>query len=80
MSGKLNLRTLAGLAAALAFAGLAGPASAQRLDQPRPDCMQQVRDYCAMYWQASWQPHFASQDACVQYYSDQCYYEWSYYL
>jgi hypothetical protein len=78
MLGKLNLRTTAGLAAALATAGLSGPASAQRLNEPRPECMQEVRAYCATYWNASWQPNFASEQACVDHYDEQCYYEWTY--
>jgi hypothetical protein len=68
---------MAGLAAALAMAGLAGPASAQRLDQPRPECMQEVRAYCATYWNAPQYPVFASQQACVEAYTEQCHYEWS---
>ena len=79
MLRKLNLRMMTGLAAALAMAGLAGPASAQRLNEPRPECMEEVRAYCAMYWNASWQPNFASQQACVDHYDEQCYYEWTYY-
>jgi hypothetical protein len=76
---KLNLRTMAGLAAALAMAGLAGPASAQRLDEPRPECMAEVRAYCAMYWNAPHYPQFASEAACVEAYTEQCHWEWSYY-
>ena len=79
MLRKLNLRTMTGLAAVLAMAGLSGSASAQRLNEPRPECMEEVRAYCAMYWNASWQVHFASQQACVDYYDEQCYYEWTYY-
>jgi hypothetical protein len=75
-----NLRTIGGLAAALAFAGLAGPASAQRLPQPRPECMQQVRDYCAANWRTDPQMHFATQQACVDAYTEQCYYDWSYFV
>jgi hypothetical protein len=78
MLGKLNLRTMTGLAAALALAGMSGAASAQRLPAPRPECMQEVRAYCAAYWNASWQRPFASEAACVEYYSDQCYYDWTY--
>lgn len=79
MLRKLNLRTMAGLAAALAMAGLSGAASAQRLNQPRPECMEEVRAYCATYWQAAGQPNFASQQACVDHYDEMCYYEWTYY-
>ncbi|MGA9582053.1 MAG: hypothetical protein WBR13_08810 [Allosphingosinicella sp.] len=77
MPGKLNLRTMTGLAAGLALAGLSGPASAQRLNEPRPECMQEVQAYCAMYWDESWQPNFSSQAACVDHYDEMCYYEWS---
>jgi hypothetical protein len=79
MLGKLNLRTV-GLAAALTMAALSGPASAQRLPAPRPECMAEVRAYCAMYWNARHFPVFASEAACVDAYTEQCYYEWSYYV
>ena len=80
MPRKLTLRRMTGLAAALAMAGLSGPASAQRLNEPRPECMQEVRAYCAMYWDESWQqPNFASEAACVDHYDEMCYYEWTYY-
>ena len=79
MLRKLNLRTMTGLVAALALAGLSGPASAQRLNEPRPECMQEVRAYCAMYWNAAGQPNFANQQACVDHYDEMCYYEWTYY-
>jgi hypothetical protein len=42
--------------------------------------MQEVRAYCAMYWNASWQPHWASEQACVEGYTEQCHYDWSYYV
>lgn len=79
MPRTLNLRTMAGLAAALAMAGLSGAASAQRLPEPRPECMAEVRAYCAMYWNAKHYPQFASEAACVEAYTEQCHYEWSYY-
>ncbi|HEX9947355.1 MAG TPA: hypothetical protein VGA98_07440 [Allosphingosinicella sp.] len=74
MPRKLNLRTITGLAAALAMAGLSGAASAQRLNEPRPECMAEVRAYCATYWQYF---RFASEQACVEAYTEQCHYEWS---
>ncbi len=79
MPGKINLRTMTGLAAALAVASLAGPASAQRLPEPRPECMQQIRAYCAQYWNAPNYPQFASEAACVEAYTEGCHYDWSYY-
>ena len=79
MLRKLNLRTMTGLAAVLAMAGLSGPASAQRLNEPRPECMEEVRAYCAMYWNARNYPQFSSEQACVEYYTEQCHWEWSYY-
>jgi hypothetical protein len=79
MLGKLNLKRMTGLAAALALAGLSGPASAQRLNEPRPECMQEVRAYCATYWNTAGQPPFANQQACVDHYDEMCYYEWTYY-
>ncbi|HYJ83712.1 MAG TPA: hypothetical protein VEW26_12835 [Allosphingosinicella sp.] len=75
-----KLRTTAGLAAALAMAGLSGAASAQRLPEPRPECMQEVRAYCAAYWQVDVQFDFASEAECVQAYTEQCHYEWSYWV
>jgi hypothetical protein len=80
MPRKLNLRRTAGLAAALTVAGLSGAASAQRLPAPRPECMQEVRAYCAAYWNAPNYPRFASEAACVEAYTEQCYYDWSYYV
>jgi len=80
MLWKLNLKTMSGLAAALAVAGLAGPASAQRLPEPRPECMAEVRAYCATHWQTDPQIHFTSEAQCVQAYTEQCHYDWSYYV
>jgi hypothetical protein len=77
---KLNLKTKAALAAALAMAGLSGPASAQRLSEPRPECMAEVRAYCAAHWQNDVQFHFTSEAQCVNAYTEQCYYDWSYYV
>lgn len=71
MLWRLNLRMTAGLAAALAMAGLAGPASAQRLPEPRPECMAEVRAYCAAYWQVDVQFEFESEAECVQAYTEQ---------
>lgn len=79
MPRKLNLRTMTGLAVALTMVGLSGPASAQRLPSPRPECMAEVRAYCATYWNARHYPQFASEAACVEAYTEQCHYEWSYY-
>jgi uncharacterized protein YgiB involved in biofilm formation len=78
MPGKLNLKTTAGLAAALAMFALSGAASAQRLNEPRPECMEEVRAYCATYWNTAGQPPFANQQACVDHYDEMCYYEWTY--
>lgn len=80
MLRKLNLRTMTGLAAALAMAGLSGAASAQRLPQPRPECMQEVRAYCAANWQTDVQVDFASEAECVEAYTEQCHWDWSYYV
>ncbi len=77
MTRKLNLRTMTGLAVALTMVGLSGPASAQRLNEPRPECMAEVRAYCAMYWNAQYFPQFSSEAACVEYYTEQCHWEWS---
>lgn len=78
MTRKLNLRTMTGLAVALAMVGLSGPASAQRLPAPRPECIAQTRAYCAQYWNAPYYP-FASEAACVEAYTEGCYYDYSYY-
>jgi hypothetical protein len=80
MLSKLNLRKMTALAGVLAMAGLSGAASAQRLPAPRPECMQEVRAYCAAYWNAQYYPRFASEAACVEAYTEQCYYDWSYYV
>lgn len=77
MTRKLNLRTMTGLAVALAMVGLSGPASAQRLPSPRPECMAEVRAYCSTYWNAFLQHAYASQAACVEAYTEQCHWEWS---
>jgi hypothetical protein len=42
--------------------------------------MQEVRAYCAAYWNAPNYPRFASEAACVEAYTEQCYYDWSYYV
>ena len=77
MLRKLNFKSKIGLAAALMFAGLSGPASAQT-NQPDPECMQFLRNsYCPAYWQSQ---HFASQEACVQYWTEACYYPYPYYV
>lgn len=76
MLGKLNLKTKTGLAAALAFAALSGPAPAQ-LPDPDPSCMQFLRtSYCPTYWRAQ---NFPSQEACVQAYTDDCRFGWVFY-
>ena len=80
MPTKLNLRKMAGLTAVLAMAGLSGAASAQRLPQPRPECMAEVRAYCAANWQTDVQVDFASEAECVQAYTEQCHWDWSYYV
>jgi len=80
MLRKLDFRTMAGMAAALVLAGLPAAASAQRLPAPRPECMQQVQDYCAANWRTDPQMHFATQQACVDAYTEQCYYDWSYFI
>jgi hypothetical protein len=80
MAGKIKLRTTAGLAAALAMAGLSSAASAQRLPQPRPECMAEVRAYCAANWQTDVQVDFTSEAQCVEAYTEQCHYDWSYYV
>ena len=74
MLRKLNLNKTTGLGAALVIAGLSGPAWAE--DPPRypvPECAQYYKDvYCPTHWQAD---HFASQQACADYYRDEvCYY------
>lgn len=75
MPGKLNLRAMMGLAAALAFAGLPGPASAQT-NSTDPACEQYVKNqYCPAYWQSQ---GFPSQAACVEHYTPQCSWVYTY--
>lgn len=66
MAGKFNLKNTAGLAAALAFAGLAhAPASAQVIYLP--GCIAYYEAQCAASWQAQ---GFASYSACVAFYTE----------
>jgi hypothetical protein len=77
MLRKLNLKRTIGLVAALAIAGLSGPASAE--DPPRyfsPECAQYFKDvYCPAHWQAE---NFTSSSACADYYKEGCYYTYYY--
>lgn len=67
MAGKLKLKNATGLAAALAFAGLLAPASANAQVIYLPGCIAYYEDQCAAGWQAQ---GFASYSACVAFYTE----------
>ncbi|HYI41239.1 MAG TPA: hypothetical protein VE053_13065 [Allosphingosinicella sp.] len=67
MAGKLNLRNSMGLAAALTFAGLLAPASANAQVIYLPGCIAYFEGQCAASWQAQ---GFASYSACVAFYTE----------
>ena len=67
MPGKLDLKRAAGVAAALATAGLLMPASAQAQVWYSEACIQYYRDYCAANWQSQ---GFASSAQCAEYYKE----------
>ena len=70
---KFKLGRTTGLAAALAMAGLPGPASAQT-NSTDPACVQYVQNqYCPTYWRSQ---NFSSEAACVAHYTPAC--EWTY--
>lgn len=77
MSRKLNLREATGLVAALAIAGLAGPASAQEpVRYFSPECAQYFKDvYCPANWQ---EENFTSSSACAEHYKDLCWWTYHY--
>ena len=59
--------------AALAIAGLSGPASAQTYPEYDPWCVQYFKNYCASRWQVE---NFGSFSECWEYYKNaSCRYE-----